>query len=107
MNNSDNDKVVERIFSLWDQGIKDETAMIKTIAAEFNLEETDAESFYELTQAGYLRAGFISQGKSYPKNNLNENPIVLSALKIGLYKLGHSELFKIDIKPKRPWWKFW
>jgi hypothetical protein len=102
-----NDKVVEKIFSLWDAGVKDDETLINTISDEFNIERNDAESFLELTQAGLLRANFIFNGQQYPKSNLNNNPIIRSAMGIGLSKLGRPDLFEPITKENKPWWKFW
>ena len=110
MENINIDSVVERIFSLWDEGANDEEIIINTINNEFNMEGIDTESFLELTRSGFLRANFLAKGTLFPKSNLNDHPIVLSALKIGLIKLGHPELYeKYEniVKPKKPWWKFW
>lgn len=100
-----NDTIIERIFSLWDAGVKDDEVIINTISDEFNLESNDAESFLELTQAGYLRANFIIKRQQYPKSNLNNNPIVKSAIAFGLSKLGQPNATRS--KQNKPWWKFW
>jgi hypothetical protein len=106
MGTIDSNIVVERIFSLFDEGIKDDEIIIDTICAEFHISNDDAESLLELTQAGLLRANFIFSGQQYPKSNLNNNPIVRSAIKIGLSKLGRADLYE-NIKQNKPWWKFW
>ena len=102
-----NDMIVEKIFSLWDAGVKDDETIINTISDEFKIERNDAESFLELTQAGLLRANFIFNGQEYPKSNLNSNPIVRSAMGIGLSKLGRPDLSETIRKQNKPWWKFW
>jgi len=99
--------VVERIFSLWDKKVKEDEIIIDTICTEFNISNNDAESLLELTQAGVLRANFIFKGQQYPKSNLNNNPIVKSAMGIMLSKLGRPDLYETVIKQKEPWWKFW
>ena len=101
------DKIVERIFSLWDEGVKADEIVIDTICTEFNISHNDAGSFLELSQAGALRAGFIINGQQYPKSNLNNNPTVRSAIGIALSKLGRPDLNETIIKGKKPWWKFW
>jgi hypothetical protein len=107
MGTIDSNIVVERILSLFDEGIKDNEIIIDTICAEFYISNDDAGSLLELTQAGLLRANFIFSGQQYPKSNLNNNPIVRSAMKIGLSKLGRADLYETVIKQNRPWWKFW
>ena len=99
--------VVERIFSLWDEGEKDDEIIIDSICTEFNISNNDAESLFELTQAGVLRANFIFSGQQYPQSNLNNNPIVKSAIGIRLSKLGRPDLYETIIKKEKPWWKFW
>jgi hypothetical protein len=106
MGTIDSSIVVERIFSLWDEGVKDDEIIIGMISEEFNISNDDGESLLELTQAGFLRANFIFNGQQYPKSNLNNNPIVKSAMKIGLSKLGRADLYE-NIKQNKPWWKFW
>jgi hypothetical protein len=49
----------------------------------------------------------MSGGQAYPKNNLSDNAIVNTAIKIGLTKLGRPELYKSNNEPKRAWWKIW
>ena len=100
-------KIIERIFSLWDKGVKDDEIIIDTICIEFNISNNDAESLLELTQAGALRANFIFNGQQYPNSNLNNNPIVRSAMGIVLSKLGRPDLYETIIKQEKPWWKFW
>ena len=90
------DNIVERIISLWDTGMKDEEKVIEIIHAEFHIPEDDVESIFELIKIGLFRAQFTSAGEKYPKNNLDDDPYVRSALKIGLRYLGY-----------KPWWKFW
>lgn len=90
------DNIVERIISLWDTGMKDEEGIIGIIHSEFHIPEDDVESIFELIKIGLFRAQFISTGEKYPKNNLDDDPYVKSALKIGLQNLGY-----------KPWWKFW
>ena len=107
MGSIDSKIIVERIFLLWDEGVKDDEIIIDTICAEFNISNIDAESLLELTQAGLLRANFIFNGQQYPKSNLNNNPIVRSAMGIGLSKLGRPDLSETITEQNKPWWKFW
>ena len=39
--------------------------------------------------------------------DLENNPIIKSALKLGLSKLGRPELYEITMEQNKPWWKFW
>lgn len=100
------DILVNRVFELWDSGIKDDVTIITQLQSEFHISENNAESVFELTQTGCLRAYFKAAGQSYPKNNLEDNAIVKSALRICLVKLGKPELNK-DPDKKKPWWKLW
>ena len=110
MDSTSIDSVVKRIISLWEEGVKDEEIIVNTIGNEFNIEGIDTESVLELTKSGLLRADFLVNGNLFPKSNLNDHPIVLSALKIGLQESGHQELYEKyvnSVKRKEPWWKFW
>ena len=100
------DNIVNRILSLWDEEVTDEATIIKTIQSEFELSMDDAEMALELTQTGLFRAQIICTGNSYPANNLNDNPIVRSAIKIGPTKLGRPELYTLATRKNKPWWKF-
>ena len=101
------DKLVELVLSMRDQSVSDESVIIAKLESEFSLSNSDAETALELIQTGLFRASFIAGGQTYPKNNLSDNPIVNAAIKIGLSKLGHPELYKSNIVVKRPWWKIW
>lgn len=90
------DNITERIISLWDTGLKDEEKVMEIIQSEFNISEDDVEWIYERIKIGLFRAQFKIAGEKYPKNNLNDDPYVRSALKIGLRNLGY-----------KAWWKFW
>lgn len=103
--NTNSDKLVELVLSLHDQGVSDESVIIKKLEIEFSLSNSDAETVLELIQTGLFRASFLAGGQTYPKNNLSDNPIVDAAIKIGLTKLGHPELYKSSVVVKRPWWK--
>jgi hypothetical protein len=54
------DRLVERIMKLWDDGIKDESKVVETLAADFQISLDDAEWAIELTQTGLFRANIIS-----------------------------------------------
>ncbi|MCA6369020.1 MAG: hypothetical protein IM631_05035 [Cytophagales bacterium] len=101
------DRLVERIMKLWDDGMKDESKLVETLTTEFQITTDDAEWALELTQTGLFRANIISSGQKYPKSNLTDEPILKSALKAGLNKLGRPELYEIAIRQDRPWWKIW
>ena len=100
------DKIVKRIFELWEEGVQNEKTIIEKIQSEFQISANDAEAIFELTQTGFFRASFIISGKKYPDNNLNNHPIVKAALKLALANLGKPELH-VDSVRKNPWWKFW
>jgi hypothetical protein len=100
------EKITQKIFDLWDEGIKDENTIIEMIQSEFQVSTNDAETIFDLTQVGALRAAFITSGKDFPASNLNNNPIVKAAIKIALSNLGKSDLYKEPVK-QRPWWIFW
>ena len=101
------DRLVERIMKLWDDGMKDESKLVETLTTEFQITTDDAEWALELTQTGLFRANIISSGQKYPKSNLTDEPILKSALKAGLNKLGRPELYEIAVRQDRPWWKIW
>jgi hypothetical protein len=103
----DPDTLVNRILALWEEGIKDDTAVIEKIRSEFQFSQNDAEWALELTQTGLFRAQIISKGEKYPKNNLTNNPVVRTALRIGLTKLGRPELYETTVRQDKRWWKFW
>lgn len=103
----DPDTVVNRIIALWEAGIKDDIVVIEKIQSEFQITENEAETALELTQTGLFRAGIIANGQKYSNNNLTKNPIVTTALRIGLTKLGRPELYKTAVCQGKPWWKFW
>ncbi|MBO9204843.1 MULTISPECIES: hypothetical protein [Niastella] len=90
------DNIVERIINLWDIGVDEEEKVIEIVQTEFQISEDYAESIFELIKIGLFRAQLKSTGAKYPKNNLDDDPYVRSALKIGLRNLGY-----------KPWWKFW
>jgi hypothetical protein len=100
------EKIVKRISELWEGGTTNENSIIEKIQSEFQVSANDAETMLELTKAGFLRASFIISGKNFPKNNLNNNPIVKKAIQVALSNSGKSELYKKAVK-KRRWWKFW
>ncbi|KIC92923.1 hypothetical protein [Flavihumibacter solisilvae] len=97
------DKLVSRIFELWEDDKSDENWVLERIQREFNLSIEEAESALELTKTGCFRAQLIFAGKKYPRNNLCDNPILISAIKIALIKSGRP---KLGEKQSKPWWKF-
>lgn len=101
------DRLVDRIMNLWDEGIEDDSKVIEIIGTEFQMTIDEAEWALELTRTGLFRARFISSGQKYPTSNLWDEPILVSALKAGLTKLGRPELFEITLRQARPWWKIW
>lgn len=107
MEHLDSDKLVNSILALWDAGIKDDGFVIEKLESEFGISKDDAELALELTKTGLFRAQIISSGVTYPKNNLSNNQIITSALKIGLTKLGRQELYAKIVNQNKPWWKFW
>ena len=108
LNDQDINRLVEFTYSLLDQGGLDDQAIIEKISSEFPFDDCDAETVLELVRTGLFRASIIAGGLEYPKNNLESDPIVSTAIKIELAKLGRPELYK-DNKDsnKKKWWKFW
>lgn len=102
-----NDKLVELVISLHDQGVSDSDEIISKLESEFSFSNSEAETVFELVQTGLFRASIIASGQSYPENNLSRNAIVDTAVRIGLTKLGRPELYKTNSSVKRPWWKIW
>ena len=107
MKESDCDKIVMRILALWDTGTKEDSSVIEMIHSEFGLPTEDAELALELTRTGLFHAAMIAKQNMYPNSNLNSNPIVISATKIGLWQLGCSEKFRKPSSKEKSWWKFW
>ena len=101
------DKLVSRILEFWEANEFDEETIMERIQTEFKMSKEDAELAIELTKTGHFRAQLFATGQKYPKNNLNNNPIVNSAIKLTLLKLGRPELYAITIQQGKPWWKFW
>lgn len=99
--------VVERVITLLESNIETDSTIIDQIKSEFQVGEDDAESIPELTRTGLFRAQIFSSGMKYPKCNLNDNPILMAALRIGLNKLHRPELYQVFISQQKPWWKFW
>ena len=107
MKESDCEKIVYQILALWNKGMKDDITVIESLQSEFGMSTEDAELALELTKTGLFRAAIISGGNRYPKNNLNKNPIVRSALKIGIAELRRLEQSAPAAKKEKPWWRFW
>jgi hypothetical protein len=85
-------RIIDRIESK--QWSEDE--LIEWISTTFSLNENESETTLELIKTGLFRASIIASGSNYPKNNLNENELVIVSMNIGLNRLG--------VKPKNKNW---
>lgn len=99
--------VVERVISLLESNTENVSVIIDQIKSEFQVNEDEAESILELTRTGLFRAQIFSGGLKYPKSNLNDDPFLIAALKIGFNKLHRPELYEVYMAQQKPWWKFW
>jgi propanediol dehydratase large subunit len=99
--------IVNKVVALLNSERETDLTIINKVVNEFKIDENEAESVLELTKTGLFRAQFISSGQIYPKNNLQDNPVLKAALKIGLEKLGKLELYENLYPKRRPWWKIW
>jgi hypothetical protein len=107
MDKSSSEIIVEKVVALLNSERETDLSIINKVVNEFKIDENEAESVLELTKTGLFRAQFISTGQLYPKNNLEDNPVLKAALKIGLEKLGKLELYENLYPTSRPWWKLW
>lgn len=99
--------IVERVVSLLESDMGTDSSIADQLKLEFEINDDEAEYVIELTKTGLFRAQIESAGMKYPINNLNDNPIVNAALKIGREKLSLPDKKEVAIFRKKPWWKFW
>jgi len=99
--------IVQRIFECWNNDIKDDEVILNKLISEFHLSIDDAEWTLERVKTGAFRASIISTGSSYPKNNLENDPIVKEALSFALAAIGYKEETLVSIPKQKSWWMFW
>jgi hypothetical protein len=107
MNQNEYKVIVQKIFDCWKNDIKDDAIILGTLIAEFGLSINDAEWILERVKTAAFRASIISTGSSYPKNNLENDPVVKEALELALRELELTGRSSDRLSKQKSWWMFW